>query len=250
VGKNIYLFQLLCGKYYCYIKKTSKSQSVKTAICLYVKKVIMKILGIASQKGGVGKSTITIHLAVLAAQKGLNVVVADTDPQSSVYGWSRLRNSDAPTVVELNTKQLSELIGDAKQNGFDLMIIDSAPSHSSDVVDICSLADFTLIPSRPSVLDLNAIGATVGLMTGIKAKASILLNSCPPGRSGESSVTKEARQALAGAVIPVADVSITTRAAFSHSLNDGRGISEFEPKSKATKEISALWHWVNDKLKG
>ncbi|MDO6842082.1 ParA family protein [Paraglaciecola chathamensis] len=208
----------------------------------------MKVLGIAAQKGGAGKTTLTVHLAVLAEQEGFNVVIADTDPQRSAIGWHKRRDSEYPVTVALNTKQLPEMIADAGRDGFNLIIIDSAPSHTEDVKDVCGVSDFTLIPSRPAVFDLDAIEATVGLLSKLKAKAGIVLNACPAGRGGESSITYEARQVLAGSYAPVSPFSITNRAALSHALIDGRSVSEFEPTGKANKELKALWNWIKEQL--
>ena len=209
----------------------------------------LKTLAIASSKGGVGKTTLTIHMAVAAFDAGKSVVVVDTDPQGSAFAWWKIRGAEQPYMVQCRPGEVAEIKNRAKADGLDLIIIDSAPAHSDDVATGSELSDLILIPSRPSFLDLDAIGTTVKAVTGTKKPAAILFNACPPGRGiGEASVTYEARQALEGAPIKACEIAITQRAAFSHAFNGGQAVSEYEPNGKGAREINNLWKWVEGRL--
>ena len=111
------------------------------------------------------------------------------------------------------------------------------------------VADWVLIPTRPAILERRAIGASVEIVQKMKAKAAIVLNSCPPGRrgAGEAAITREARQGLETYGLPICPVSITQRVAFSHALIDGRAVVECDPTSKASAEMTALWAWIQEK---
>jgi len=106
-----------------------------------------------------------------------------------------------------------------------------------------------LIPTRPAIMDLRAILGTLDIVKGGRHRASIVLNAClAPRGVGEASSTSEARQALKAFGVPVAPISIVQRAGLSHALLGGLAISEAEPNSKATKELRALWRYVEKEI--
>ena len=207
----------------------------------------MRTLALLAQKGGVGKSTLAIHLAVLAAKAGGNVLLIDLDPQHSAGDWWRAREATSPALVETEAAELANVLKAAKAEGVTLAVIDTAPHSEAAAVTAARLADLVLIPTRPGILDLRAIGATVGIVQGVKAKAAIVLNSCPPSRGlgvAEAGIVGEARQGLEDYGLPVAPVAITQRAALSHALIDGRAVVEYEPDGKASRELGKLWQWI------
>lgn len=92
---------------------------------------IMKTIAVISQKGGAGKTTIALNLAVAAVRSGHQCAVIDIDPQASAKCWHDLRRDDAPVVVSAQAARLPEILQTAKQNGADLVIIDTAPHSES-----------------------------------------------------------------------------------------------------------------------
>lgn len=208
----------------------------------------MKVLGIVAQKGGAGKTTLTVHLATYAEQQGLSVLIIDTDAQKSASKWAHRREQQTPAVFYSEVSNVQAVLKKAQAKGFDLVLIDTAPSHSADTAKVAQLADFSLIPSRPAVFDIDAISNTTRLLSQLSVNAAIVLNACPVGRGGENSLTTEVRKSLNDSEYPVCPVSVTQRAAFTHALIDGRAVNEFEPTGKAAKEIQNLWNWVNEQL--
>jgi len=202
----------------------------------------MKTIALASQKGGTGKTTLAIHLAVLALKRRERPVLIDTDPQRSSGDWWRARAQETPVFVETTVRKVPEVLQAARADGFTLAIIDTAPHAGPGITKISKLADLTLIPCRPAILDIRAIGTTVETVQG---GAAIVLNACPPGRGPfEASITRETREVLAGYGLPVAPISIVNRVALAHALIDGRAVTEFEPGGKAAHEIARLWRWI------
>lgn len=203
----------------------------------------MKTLGIIAQKGGAGKTTLSIHLSVRAGLAGLKVLLVDTDPQASATAWWRRRLAETPALVQSRGKLLPEVLSTAEKQHYDLVVIDTAPHSSTEADATARLSDQVYIPTRPAILDLDAIGVSTKLVVDTGTSAKILLNSCPPPtRYGEPHIVSEARQALKTYGLPVCDVAISQRAAFSHALIDGHAVNEFERSGKAAQEIDALWN--------
>lgn len=210
---------------------------------------VMKVLGLLSRKGGVGKTTLALHLSVLAQAAGQRVLLIDLDPQGSAAAWWRAREADTPQMEVAEPGRLRDLLETARGADVDLVIIDTRPSAEADAVQVAALSDFVLIPTRPAILDLRAILGTLDVVKGGRHRASIVLNACPPPRGvGEASPTSDARKALKAFGVPVAPMSIVHRAAMSHALVGGLAVSETDPGSKAAKEVGALWRYVEKEL--
>jgi chromosome partitioning protein len=209
----------------------------------------MKTLALLSQKGGSGKSTLTVHLAVIAQAAGRRTVIIDLDPQRSAAGWWETRTADTPEMVESTPADLQAVLDAAKGDGVDFAVVDTRPSAGADAAAAAAVADLVLIPTRPAIFDLKAIGATVDIVASAKVPAFIVLNGTPASRGiGEASVTADARRVLADYDIPVAPVAIGLRASLAHALVDGRAVNEFDPNGKAAAEMTRLWQLTEKTL--
>ena len=209
----------------------------------------MKTLALLARKGGAGKTTLAVHLAVIAAQAGRRVLLVDTDPQRSTAAWWRSRKADTPELVECDASRLPAILKAAQADGVDLVVVDTRPSVEADTATVARLADLVLIPTRPAILDLRAIGATVAVVQSLKRPALIVLNATPPPRGVvEASLTAEARQALGAYALPVAPATVGNRAALAHALVDGQAVTEFEPDGKAALELQSLFRLVKERL--
>lgn len=205
----------------------------------------MRTVALLARKGGTGKTTLAVHLAVLAAEAGRRVLLVDTDPQRSAGDWRRVRESDTPRLVECVAKRVPEVLDLARREGIDLVVVDTRPSVEAETVEIARLSDLVLIPTGTGILDLRAIAATAdmvrSLRTGARETLIVLNGVLPSSGFGENPLTSEARRALATYQIPVADVAIGRRVAFAHALIDGRSVTEFEPHGKASRELRKLF---------
>jgi chromosome partitioning protein len=207
----------------------------------------MKTIGMIAQKGGSGKTTLSIHLAVQASLSGLKVLLVDTDPQGSAGAWWRRRSAEHPDLIQSYGSGLGEVLDGAAARGYDLAVVDTAP-HASDDARVCAeLADRVCVPTRPAILDLDAIRPTTDLVSAIDVPATIVLNACPPPTAyGEPHIVGEAREALAIYRIPVCPIAISQRVAFSHALIGGQSVTEYEAEGKGAREIERLWQHVRE----
>ena len=205
----------------------------------------MRTIALLAQKGGAGKTTLAVHLAVLASGNQ-RVLLVDTDPQKSAGDWWRARASATPVLVETAPDRLRQVIAAARADDIDLVVVDSAPhADPATVTATARAADLVLVPCRPAILDLRAIGATVDLVRAVRSAVAIILNAVPPRRGDrESGIVTEARMSLRGYGVPVAPPTLAHRVAFSHALIGGQGVTEYEPRGLAAREVRALFRWI------
>lgn len=209
----------------------------------------MDVLGVASQKGGVGKTTLSSHLAVEAQRQGRGpVMLIDGDPQGNLSEWWEAREAETPTLVKCEFGQLSAALAEAEQLGFRLAVIDTPPQATTLIRSIVELADLVLIPTRASPHDLRAIGRTIDIAEAAKRPMVFVINAA----------IRNARISADAALLlsqhgTVAQPLIHQSVAFASSALDGRTVGEVDPTSTAAKEISELWTYVAarlDKIKG
>jgi chromosome partitioning protein len=201
----------------------------------------LKTVTIISQKGGSGKTTIAVHLAVCAELAKNRAAIIDLDPQGSAMEWANRRQASTPEVITATPEQLPVLLKQASANGAHLTIIDTAPHSDRAAIAAANLADLVLIPCRPATFDIAAIGTTLSVLKLSQAKdrAAILLNAILP----RSALIDEAEAGLS-AMAPVVPVRMHQRVAYAHAINDGLGVEEYEPQGKAAEEIRALYRWI------
>jgi chromosome partitioning protein len=201
----------------------------------------MQTIAVISQKGGAGKTTTAVHLAVAAQQEGYRVAVIDLDPQATARKWGDKRQDPEPEVIGDHAERLPQLVEAARANGADLLIIDTAPNADRASLAAARAADVILIPCRPAAFDLEAIEATRDLAAIAKKPAYVVLNSAPI----RSAITEEARQGLEAQGAKVCPHVLFVRVAYAHSVIDGRTALEFEPDGKAAEEVRALFKWAS-----
>lgn len=210
----------------------------------------MKTLSLIAQKGGTGKTTLSIHLSVQATLDNTRVLLVDIDPQASATCWWQRRSAETPELIQSTGPDLEEILDSAARQGYQLVVVDTAPHNSAASISCAEISDKVLIPTRPAILDLDAIGATTELVSDLGVNAEIVLNAAPPPtRYGEPLIVREAREALLAYDTPVCDVAISQRAAFAHALIDGRAVNEFDRKGKAARELDSLWQHLRGELK-
>jgi chromosome partitioning protein len=196
----------------------------------------MQVIAIISQKGGVGKSTLAVHLATEASAQGERVLLLDLDPQGSTMEWASRRGDLPPDVSGANPASIGKEIERAKGEGYDAVIIDTAPHADHAALQAARAADIVAIPCRPSTFDIAAISATLDLCKLANKQAVVVINAAPI----RSRVTTEAEEAIAEKGGKVSPVIIRQRVAFQHCMITGQTAAEFEPDGAAAREITRL----------
>ena len=141
----------------------------------------MRVLALASQKGGSGKTTLSGHLAVQAQRAGAGpVVLIDIDPQGSLADWWNEREDDYPAFAQTTVARLAADLAVLRQQGFKLAVIDTPPAITMAIQSVISVAELIVVPTRPSPHDLRAVGATVDLCERAGKPLIFVVNAATP----------------------------------------------------------------------
>ena len=205
----------------------------------------MRVIVLASRKGGSGKTTLTSHLAVEAERTGAGrVALADTDPQGGLAAWYNVRKAETPVFVDVS-RGLLAAIEACRAGSVDLLIVDTPPSVTETIGAVVTHADLVVIPVRPSPNDLRAVGGTVEIVRRAGKPMVFVCNQVTP----RARITGEAAIALSqhGTVAPS---MIASRVDFASSMTDGRTAGELDPCSRSATEIADLWRYLADRMNG
>ena len=204
----------------------------------------MRVLALASQKGGSGKTTLSGHLAVQAELAGAGpVVLIDIDPQGSLADWWNEREAELPAFAQTTVARLVADLDTLRSQGFKLAVIDTPPAITMAIQSVIAVSELVVIPTRPSPHDLRAAGATVDICERAGKPLVFCINAATP----KARITHEAAVALSqhGTVAPV---TLHQRTDFAASMIDGRTVMETDPKGKSAAEVAGLWSYISDRL--
>jgi len=204
----------------------------------------LKTIVFASQKGGVGKTTLAAHLAV-AAEKADDgpCVLIDTDPQASLASWWNSREDETPAFAPAILKNLAVKLEALSGAGYALAFIDTPPAITESIRAVVNLADFVLIPTRPSPHDLRAVGRTVELAADAGRPFAFAVTQAKPN----ARLTVQAMAVLSEHGV-VAPAIVHDRVDYAASMIDGRTVLEINPRGRSAGEIVELWTFVKSRL--
>jgi chromosome partitioning protein len=207
-----------------------------------------RVITIAQAKGGAGKTTLAVQLAVAWARSGARVAVVDIDPQGSLAAWVELRRArlgDAAIGFEfaaLPGWRAERWIVDHAREA-DLVVVDGPPHAETEARIAVRAAGLVLIPVQPSPLDLWATEATLTMARNERRTAVAVLNRVPP----RSTATERIAADLASLGVALASSRIGNRIALVHAMAQGLGVLETAPASPAAAEIAALAAEIRDR---
>jgi chromosome partitioning protein len=210
----------------------------------------MHTIVLATQKGGSGKSTLAIGLALAAKQAGHNVRLIETDPQGTLSNWQGRRGTAEPMVETIyNVGRIESRLEALARGGVTLVVVDTAGGISAVTAAAIRCADLCLIPSRPTVTDIESSAATLKAVRAWQKPFAFVMNQTPVrGRRID-----DAAHALGGDdARAMSDVLarpfISMRNDHQDALASGLAVNEYAPDGKSAEEISQLWQWTEARL--
>lgn len=207
----------------------------------------MKTIVIANQKGGSGKSTLTVHLAAAADHAGDGpVLISDTDPQGSAGDWFNQRKKsciDTPHYAPLALSELKEKITALDKAGAAYLFIDTAPSVGAVNAELFAIADLVLIPLNPTPADLRALVKGLPLIKESGTLFNFILARVRANLRNNDAAAM-ALEAL-GLVVPT---RMHERVIYAETFAHGKTALDIEPKGVAAQELTALWSGVKERL--
>ncbi|WP_415393258.1 ParA family partition ATPase [Paracoccus sp. SJTW-4] len=198
-----------------------------------------RIITVAQQKGGSGKTTLTVNLAVALRRRGLSVAVLDTDPQGSLGRWfmERLDRQGEDEGLEFTTSSAwgASYESEKLKKRFDVVLIDTPPKIESDLRPALRVADLVLVPVASSQVDLWATEGVLDLASRERRPVLVVLNRTRPN----TRLGAEVAQGAAQLGVAVAQAQLANRVAYAETLGRGGAVSE-GPPGPARDEIAAL----------
>jgi chromosome partitioning protein len=204
----------------------------------------MMVISFVTQKGGSGKTTLAINCGVVASQKGKRALILDMDAQATAETWYQDRDSDKPQVIRLAAPDLDKALKAAREQGFDVVLIDTPGRDEPGTAAAIRVSDFCIIPCRPSPADMKATPTTIETTRRLNKPVAFVLTQTP----ARSFRNREAENGLSvlGMVCPV---HIVLRNAYQDAQGAGLGVTEYEPDGKAAGEVLGLWEWLAKKVR-
>jgi chromosome partitioning protein len=227
------------------------------------------VIAVANQKGGCGKTTVSMNLAGCLGRAGYKVLLIDADPQASAMQW---RNNREESGLPFHVQSFpfptlhKELPGQIQQAGYEIVLIDCPPgigTKSDGKGDITRsallLAHVVLMPIRPTPLDYQASAIILPLLHDVSFMRSqqrlvvlLLINGKPPSRTRLGAEARAAAEQIfisEGMSIRVLETEICTRQTYAESPSAGSTVIDYAPSSKASDEIQSLTKEVLECLK-
>ena len=200
-----------------------------------------KIITIAQQKGGSGKTTLAANLAVsFSLNRKLKTTILDADPQGSLGKWFIQRESKLKdkNLIKMKTSSLwgVQYESNSLKDKTDMIIIDTTPKIDADGRHAIQIADLILIPVSPSQVDFWATESIIDLAQREKKKILVVINRA----NAKSRLLNEAKQFISKMKVDQSNTIIGNRQIFISSMGLGLSVIEKQKSCKGSTEISSL----------
>lgn len=201
----------------------------------------MYIVAVVAEKGGVGKTTIALELAVSAVSDGQKVAVIDVDPQSTASQWNDRRQAEFPWVIATHAVRVAATLRQAKEQHIDIVVIDTPPHSGSDVVQAAGQSDLVVLPVEPHLFSLETVTKQAALLRAANDPLCFYVINKAPVQGSDAASAADYIEQQSYTVCPV---FLHLRAAYRHAANVGQTSTEFDPSSKAAHEATQLYAWL------
>jgi chromosome partitioning protein len=209
----------------------------------------MYTIAIIGEKGGTGKTTVAISLAVQAVKAGLVVVLIDIDPQANAANWKDRRKADDMVVLATPAARLPQTVEAARKNGAELVIIDSPGKNDSALIAAARAADLVLIPSHRHLVSIETLAAVRDLLNGAgNPPAFVVYNEIHPSATGSIADLKAGTPELCG--LPACPVHLCDReASYGDATDTGQAPQEIDRNGHTAAEIESLYRFAMQTMK-
>lgn len=209
---------------------------------------VMRVIALLGQKGGTGKTTTALGLAVSAVRAGFRTAVLDLDPQTNATNWKDRREAEEPAVKSIQLGRLRQTLKSAEGAGAEFVFIDTPGKSDTAAVEAARVADLVLILVRPQIFELETLAA---VRDAVRLAGSpptyVVLNGIHPSATRSPA---EQREMIGNAFgLPVSPVHLSHRVAFAEAPASGQAPQELQPHGKAAVELNALFAFVDKTAK-
>lgn len=205
----------------------------------------MQKIAIVTQKGGAGKTTLAVCLAVAAREAGEKVFVIDLDPLRSLVNWAERREGGDIEAMGAQPGKLRNILSRLEASGVTLVLVDT-PAGDNEATDAAiNETQLCLVPTRPNIFDVEASGVTLKKLKARKREHALVLTQCPPQRHSPRIQQGIAALETMGALLTPL---VSSRADYQEAARRGLGVTEVNSAGAAAAEMRELWRSVQARL--
>jgi chromosome partitioning protein len=203
----------------------------------------MFTVSIVGPKGGTGKTTTALGLAVAACRAGQVVAIIDIDPQATASNWKDRRQDESPAVVSAQASRLKQTVETARASGADYLVIDTAGRNDDGALNAARMSDLVLVPTRANMVEVETLNTVADLLRlAGNPKAFVLLNGIHPTASKQVADTRDLVQQVFG--LTCAPVHLCHRSAYAEAPTTGKAPQELDSDGKAAIELEKLYRFT------
>jgi chromosome partitioning protein len=204
----------------------------------------MFTISLIGQKGGTGKTTLALGLAVASAQAGHAAAIIDLDPQASASRWKDRRAAENPAVVSAQASRLKPAMNAAQASGVTFLFVDTAGRKDDSALNAARVSDLVYVPTRSGILELETLAEVKDLLAlAGNPQAYVLLNGVHPstGPRGVEDLREGISKLYGFAACPV---HVCQRSAYAEAPTTGQSPQELDASGKAAQELQRLFDFT------